>query len=425
MEAIAQATHINQGLGTQDNYDSSIIQVTAYDQFNETLPDINFILECDNSITAFCQFRLGQQLTPTASIITTENGTAQVDFYSMRSGVKLIRINHEDAQVASLDITVDAVVDCSKTSIAVVNQTNQLYSLVVGVDKPVLQATVFDLFSWPISGVNVSFDTIALLTKRVPDAITGTTDQMGMASYTVAEVHAGGSQGWTATLATCPAVTYPQMYWSYDVDCGARTVAFDPVAYTDETFVISGNFYPTAGASLAGASLFLFYQEPSLVTRTIPLGLDGHWSQNITYSGTETNWPISLQVLYSKLPCMWSNTITWKVKIPSCDALGIVTFSTTTPEVTGPVQITLASVDSLGSELPRVAFKIYSSSRGGESSGATTGVTDDTGHFTMNYWNGGYGATDEVMAFIFGDGTPSSCSTMRTISWQPAVITIT
>jgi len=125
------------------------------------------------------------------------------------------------------------------------------------------------------------------------------------------------------------------------------------------------------------------------------------------------------------LPCMWSNTITWKVKIPSCDALGIVTFSTTTPEATGMVQITLASVDSLGSELPRVAFKIYSISRGGEISGATTGVTDDTGHFTMNYWNGGYGATDEVMAFIFGDGTPSSCSTMRTISWQPAVITVT
>jgi hypothetical protein len=414
LEATPQSNPIKQGTGSTLDVDSTIIEVTAYDQFDDPLEEQTFVIGCANLFYDYCNFRLMREGVSISELTTNEFGTVQLYFDSIRSGTKSIQMWDAGIEVLSFNITVDAVVNCDNIAPGVVNNTNPLTSLIIGIDTPAVQAFVLDIFSWPMSGVDIAFDT----TSMYMDPFTSTTNDAGTASYAIPNPPGAGLIQWRATAETCPPLLFPTMSWFYDVDCEAKTINFQPNVYTDEILTISGIYSPTAGASLDGATLFLSYFKPEQVGQNILLGDDGHWSQNISYTGsTTTDWTVSLEVIGSKLSCVWESMIHWTVKTPSCTSLDIMTASPANPDILTSVTITIASVDSLGAAIPRVPYMGYSPSRGGVMAGSVTGVTDDTGHATITYSNDGYGAQNEVVSVIFGYETPQSCSTSITISW--------
>lgn len=363
-----------------------------------------------------------QEGVPITELTTNEFGTVQLYFDSTRSGTKSIKMWDAGIEVSSFSITVDAVVNCDNVDLSVSGNTNPLNSLIFGVDYPVLQAFVDDIFAFPMSGIDVTFGMTADITKRSMDPVTITTSEAGTALYMIPIPPQAGVYQWTATPETCSALPFSTMYWFYDVDCDAKTVKIDPpTPYTDEILTISGIYSPTGGgASLSGASVYLSYLTPDPIGQNILLGGDGQWSQNISYTdSTTSDWTVSLSVIGSKQPCVWESVIHWTVKTPACLGLSvdIMTASPLVPTISTTVTITIASVDSSGAAIPRVPYMGYSPSRGGMEAGSVTGVTDDTGHATIFYNNDGFGAQDEVVSVIFGYGTPQSCDTSIIIFW--------
>jgi len=409
---------INQGNATLvEANDTSVISFTAYDQFNNTLPYANFTLTCDNWLETNCVFSLSEDGEPVTEVMTNENGTLEVYFSSIQAGSKCVRIFDERDQAAVFPINVTAVINCDNFTIAMSNITDPAYSLIFGLDYPILNASVLDLNNDPISGANVTFEMLYLAgRKRTPATFVETTDSNGKATHDVGLWGQGGPYQWTVTTGNCSALNYDPITWYYGVNCSVSTYNFPNNTWTDEVLTISGNYQPNTGASLVGASLYLELLNPDPTTMIIPVQDDGHWSQNITYSGSSLSWPASLSFTGSSAPCSYDTTITWAVKMPSCTNPGVFTITPDDPAVDASISVTIQSMDAFGSPLPNVPWFIYSSTQG-ESAWSSSGVTDDNGQDSLLIGNEGFGTGSDTLVLVLDNGTPNSCSTSSEIYW--------
>lgn len=174
--------------------DFSVISFTAYDQFNNTLPYANFTLACNDSPSKICVFSLSEDGEPVTQVMTNENGTLDVYFSSIQAGRKCVRIfDSERVQAKAFPITVTPIINCPEFTISMSNITDPASSLIIGLDNPILNASVVDLNNDPIDGANVTFEMIYQPgRKRTPAAFVATTNVTGIATYDVGLLGQGG-----------------------------------------------------------------------------------------------------------------------------------------------------------------------------------------------------------------------------------------
>lgn len=206
------------------------------------------------------------------------------------------------------------------------------------------------------------------------------------------------------------------MTWYYSVNCSASSFDFLNPSWTDDKVTISGNYEPITGASLVGASVYLELQTPSSTTIIIPVQEDGHWSQNITYSGSSLVWPATLLFTGSSVPCTFQTNILWQVKEPSCTNVGVFTATPQDPTIDQPVTVSIQSMDALSSPLPNVSWLLYSQTQG-EQEWSFSGVTDENGQATVVIGNGGFGMGVNTLVLALDNGSQYSCSTTTEVNW--------
>jgi hypothetical protein len=240
--------NVDQGHGVSQT-DTSTVDLTYYDQYNATLAGVNFTLECEE-LSDLCVFRLDPQGEPITSLTTDTNGAAAFHFNSIKAGFKCVRIYNKDhIQVKAIPIWVHQVVDCDAGAIDIVNVTNPL-NLLLGLDQPVLQSSVFDLFSQPMFNQPVAFAQMSTpdfpFEKRFPSSVL--TDSGGIANFPAPPPLSNELQGWSAATANCPARIFGPLNWQFGVDCDASVVTPSTLTlYKDELLTINGAYSPLRG----------------------------------------------------------------------------------------------------------------------------------------------------------------------------------
>ena len=421
--AAVSSSNLDQGNGTS-LADTSIVDLTSYDQYNATLAGANFTLECDDP-SDLCVFRLDPHGSPVTSLTMGPNGTAEFYFNSVKAGFKCVRIfNEAHQQVKAFPVIVRHVVDCNAGTIAITNVTNPS-SLLLGLDQPVLQSTVLDLNEDPISGQPVTFQqTVGItifLNKRVPPSAVLTSGN-GTASFPALPLFSNGAQCWSAATSDCPTKTFPEMDWQYGVNCGASSIIPSRLSlFKDESLTITGVYLPMPGCMLDNASVSI----QNGASMPVPVALvGGVLSYTVSFSALMASGPqvlpLSVDFIGSSTLCLNSWEVTWLERPPSCDQQSTVAASPSNPVDVSQVTMTIIARDELGNLLVNTLVTVTSNTRIGLPSSFTyTGVTDVNGLLTVSYTNNNYGNgnDDYQVGFTRGGNT---CFITGTVIWNIA-----
>lgn len=418
--ATVSNTNLDQGNGTSLT-DTSTVDLTSYDQFNAALAGVNFTLEC-NQPSDLCVFRLDPQGAPVNSLTMDTNGNAEFYFNSIKAGSKCIRIyNEAHVQVKAFPVSVQPVVDCNAGTVAITNVTDPS-NLLIGLDQPVLQSSVFDLIGDPISGQPVSFQPTfspgRSVKKRVINSIL--TNSNGIAEFPAPPSLSNAVQEWSSTPANCPAKLFQTLNWQFGVNCDASVIVPSQISlYKDQLLTINGVYSPMPGCVLDNASVYVeAFGNPPV---TIPL-VNGVFTYTVGFTSMMIPGPqtqlIVLTFLGSSTPCVKQWPIVWMDRPPACNGQSTMAVSPFNPVATPEVMVTIVARDEFGNALPNTFITVTSVTRDATLSAYSwSGMSDNNGLFTAIYTNNDFGNGNDVFRATLtrGDGT---CSMSSVVNWQ-------
>jgi hypothetical protein len=392
------------------------MDLTAYDQYNNPLPNAAFSFQCDDANLVMCEFRVSPLAIPGTSFTTNENGTLHILFDSPMAGPKNIRIySPMGPEALAFSVNVAPIIDCSLTSGSV---NNSLFMMTIGLDVIEYDVRVRDINNLPVPDVNISFTPLG----TGPAAAVVATNSSGIAglSYNGPIGTFGPPATVQAAFPQCPTFQYmsPPSIWFYGVNCSASNVTIPSTLWTNEALVISGQFIPNDGADLSGAQITVALNQVSPLP--ITLAPDGTFTWTTPYVPGTFTWPISVFFGGSSLPCSFTGSVFWKDAAPACINLYIdqstLAFSKTSPLTTDSVIVMVHAANQNGVPLPNSQFTVISNTRASTPDAFSyTGMTDLNGNANFLYTNGNWGTgVDEVTA-TFGSAT--SCSVVASVTW--------
>jgi hypothetical protein len=405
---------MDQGTGNGDS-DYTVITMTAYDQFdNPYTHDFSLVAEDDS-----CFFSLTAGGVPISDVVTAPiTGTAQVYLSCMKAGPQTISIYEGRTSLAGqLSVIVTQVVSCEAV-LSVTGPDSALIissALIIGLDNPVFTVMVQDLTGNPVDLAEVSFQD-----QNMINGVDRTSNEGGIVTYTPTPYTTPGTDSWYVQQlggTACNPQYFPPLVWWWGVNCQATIVSLSATTLpTDQPFILSGTWYPSMGASLAGATVMITIGENSI---PIILNNDGTWTYTIYWNPIYGNsMVVGVSLPGSSEPCEFFYTVTWTQPQPDCQTgFSALWLSPPNPESDTTPTMYIHVLDNLGNPIPYVSYSFFSISRGGTAAAFSwSGTTNINGFDSFLYPNDDYGAyADYTQATV--TGTASQCILAYTVAW--------
>jgi hypothetical protein len=326
-----------------------------------------------------------------------------------------------NSTTVSQEPVVTPIIDCTATTVQL-NEEKQLDTLILGVDRPTLDTTTYDLSGDPMSGnvITYVYTLTGALQKRGIQQV-ATTDTDGVATYLNAgDVTIPGVYTWTATPTSCSGSSiYPQFTFNYGIDCaGSKVTLSSTMLPKTDTLTVTGQYITSdPDAQIQGSNINInLAGQPNQVFLNTDGTFEASYPYNVSY-GDYMLFSVDFPHAYPICNGKESLTIVWTDPAPYCGGDTTLVLSSNNPSAvdgTGVAGAVITVTDINGNRLSDVPYSISATMR----VFSFVGTTDDEGRGAFLIPNANYGAHNDPLQITVGTLANQCVFSYNDLTWS-------